>query len=51
MPDLETGGSHPGWNPGTREIGHSARRRTQGAGIIKGWENKRDRGRIPGKFT
>ena len=36
---------------GIRGIDHSTRRRTQGAGIVKGWEDKRDRGRIPDTFT
>ena len=35
---------------GTRGIDHPTRRITQGAGIIKSWENKRERGRIPDTF-
>ena len=38
------GGSHPGWNHGVRGIDHLTRRRTQGAGIVKGWERKKLRG-------
>ena len=29
----------------------SLTRRTQGAGIVKGWEDQRDSGHIPGLFT
>ena len=47
----ETEGSYPGWNYGIREIYHLTRRRTQGVGIVKGWEDKRDRARIPDTFT
>ena len=36
---------------GTRGIDPLTRRRTQGDGIVKGWEDKRDRGRIPDTFT
>ena len=36
---------------GTRGIDHPTRGRTQGAGIDIGWEDKRDRGRIPDTFT
>ena len=36
---------------GTRGIGHPTRRKTQGDGIVKGWEDKRDLGRIPDTFT
>ena len=36
------------WNQG---VDHLTRRRTQGAGIFKGREDKRDRGRIPDTFT
>ena len=36
---------------GTRRIDHLTGRKTQGAGIAKGWEDKRDRGRIPDTFT
>ena len=35
---------------GTRVIDHLTWRRTQGAGIVKGWEDKRERGRIPDTF-
>ena len=35
----------------TREIEHPMRRRTQGDGIVKTWDNKRDYGSIPGTFT
>ena len=31
---------------GTRGIDHSTRRKIQGAGIVKSWENKRYRGHI-----
>ena len=31
-------------------IENPTRRRTQGAGIIKGWQDKRDSGRIPDTF-
>ena len=31
---------------GTRVIDHPTRRKTQGVGIVKGWEDKRDRGSI-----
>ena len=41
------GDSHPGWNNLTRGIDHLTWRRTEGAGIFKGWEDKRDRLRIP----
>ena len=34
-----------------RGIDHPTQRRTQGADIIKRWEDKRDRGRIPNTFT
>ena len=36
---------------GTMEIGHPQERKTEGAGIVKGWENKRDRGRVLYIFT
>ena len=39
---------------GTMEPGgidHLTRRKTLGAGIVKGWEDKRDRGRLPDTFT
>ena len=36
---------------GTRGIDHPIRRRTQGDGIVKGREDKRDRGLIPDAFT
>ena len=36
---------------GIRGIGHPTRRRTQGSGIVKGWKDKRDHGRIPDAFT
>ena len=36
---------------GTRGIEHPMRRRTQGAGIVKGWEDDRDGGRILNTFT
>ena len=36
---------------GTREIDHLTWRRTQEAGIVIGWEDKRDHGRIPSTFT
>ena len=47
----ETGGSHRGWNHGTREIDQLTWRRTQGASVVKGWEDKRDRGHIPDTFA
>ena len=34
-----------------RGIDNLTRRKTQGAGIVKGWEDKRDRGAIPDMFT
>ena len=37
-------------NHGTREIDHLMWRRTQGGGIIKGWEDKQGRGCIPDIF-
>ena len=36
---------------GTRGIDYFIRRRTEGAGIDKGWEDKRDRGPIPHTLT
>ena len=36
---------------GTTGIENQTRRKTQGAGIVKGWEEKRDHGRIPDTFT
>ena len=39
------------WNHGTNEIDHMTRRRTQGAGIVKSREDKRDRERLPDTFT
>ena len=39
---------------GTRGIDHPTRRKTKGAGIVKvvkGWEDKRESGRIPDTFT
>ena len=36
---------------GTRGIDHPTRKRTQGVGIVKGWEDNRDRGGIPDTFT
>ena len=36
---------------GTRGIDHPIRRKTQGVGIMKGLEDKRDRGCIPDTFT
>ena len=36
---------------GTTGIDQLTRRRTQGAGIVKGWKEKRDRGRMPDTFT
>ena len=36
---------------GTRGIDHLTWRITQGAGIVKGWEDKRDRGYISDTFT
>ena len=36
---------------GTRKVDHPTRRRTQGAGIAKGWEDKRDCGRFPDIFA
>ena len=36
---------------GTRGIDHPKRRKTQGPGIVKGWEGKRDRRCIPDIFT
>ena len=50
-PHKEMGDSHPGWNHKTRGMYHLMWRRTQGAGIIKGWEDKRDGGYIPDTFT
>ena len=41
----------PGWNRGTRGRDHLMRRRTQEAGIVKNWEDKRDRGHIRHTFT
>ena len=35
---------------GTRNIDHLTRRRNKGAGIVKGWEDNRGRGRIPDTF-
>ena len=35
---------------GTRGIGHPMWRKTQGAGIVKGWEDKQDCGHIPDTF-
>ena len=40
-----------GWNHLITGIDHLTRKRTQGAGIVKGWEDKQDRGRIPDTFT
>ena len=34
----------------TRGIDHLKLRRTQGTSIVKGWEDKRDRGHIPDTF-
>ena len=36
------GGNHSGWNHGIRGIDYLTWRRTQGPGIVKGWEGKRD---------
>ena len=36
---------------GTRGIDHPTRRKTQGAGFVKGWEDKRGRWHIPDTFT
>ena len=36
---------------GTKGIYHPVSRKTQGAGIVKGWEDKRDCGWIPYAFT
>ena len=36
---------------GTKGIDHPMRRRTQGAGIVNGWKDKRDRERIPHTYT
>ena len=36
---------------GTRGIGHPTWRRTQGTGMLKGWDDKRDQGCIPDTFT
>ena len=36
---------------GIRGIDYPTRRRILGSGIIKSWEDKRDRGRIPDTFT
>ena len=47
----ETGGSHPGWNHLIKGIDHLTRRRTQGVGIVKGWDDMRDRGSIPDTLT
>ena len=40
----ETGSIHPDWKPQgeTTDLEDN-----QGGGIVKGWENKRNRGRIP----
>ena len=35
----------------TRGIDHSTRRKTQGASIIKAWEDKQNHGGIPNTFT
>ena len=35
---------------GDRGIDHSMRRKTQGDGTVKGWEGKRDRRCVPGRF-
>ena len=45
----ETGGSYQGEIQ--RVIDHPTWRRTQGAGIVKGWDGKRDRVCIPDTFT
>ena len=42
IPHKETGGSYPGWNHLTRGIDHLTWRRTQGDGIVKGWEEKQE---------
>ena len=34
-----------------READHLTWRRTQGAGVVKGWHDNRDHGRIPDTFT
>ena len=36
---------------GTRWIDYPTRRKTQVTGIVKGWEDKRDREPIPDTFT
>ena len=36
---------------GTRGIDHPTWRRTQGAGIVKGWKDKQDCRPIPDTFT
>ena len=36
---------------GTRRIDHPTRRRTQGSGMVKGWEDKQDYGPILDTFT
>ena len=36
---------------GTRGVDHLTLKRTQGNSIVKGWEDKRDGGRIPDPFT
>ena len=48
LPLKETEGSYQGGN--RRTIDHPTRRITKGAGIIKGCEDKRDRGSIPDTF-
>ena len=47
----EMGGSHLVWNHLTSGIDHLTRRRTQGACIVKDWEDKRDRWHIPDTFV
>ena len=51
VPHNEAGSSHPGWNYETKGINYLMRRKTQEAGIVKYWEDKRDRERIPDTFT
>ena len=51
IPSKEMGGSHPGWNHRTKGIDHLKQRKTQGASIVKGWEDKREHKHLPDTFT
>ena len=44
IPRKKTGAIHQGWNDLTKGIDHLTRRRIQGAGIVKDWEDKPVRG-------